>query len=377
MIYLDNAATSGFKPQRVIDSVLYAVKYLNANAGRSGHKLSYLASSEIYATRKALNEYFNGFSVERVIFTQNCTAALNLATIGTLKEGDEVITTENEHNSVLRPLYHLAKEGKIKLKFARSDFQSVSAKDVEKVLTDKTAMVIVGGASNVTGCENDIDGIGELLRNTKTVFAVDGAQSAGHIKTDMQKQNIDILCIAGHKGLYSVQGVGALLFSPKVDPRPLSFGGTGIDTFNENMPDAYPEALEAGTLNLPAIISLKEGLRYLCDNDEFIARKISDLSEYLTELLSSRPYIKLYSIPNACGIAAFSHAEIPSQELASVLSEKYDICVRGGFHCAPLMHKKLKTEKWGLVRVSLFHFNTKKEISSLINALDEISLCSR
>lgn len=374
MIYLDNAATGGSKPQKVLEATLSAMKYLNANAGRSGHRLSFLAASEIYLTRKILNEYFNGFSLERVVFTQNCTHALNLAIFGSLKEGDEVITTRTEHNSVLRPLYALRNSGQITLKFVDCDFQSVSAKDVEKVLTDKTAMVAIGGASNVTGSENDIGGIGELLKDSKAVFLVDGAQAAGHIRIDMKRQNIDMLCLAGHKGLFSVQGAGALLFSEKVNPRPSVFGGTGIDTFNENMPDSYPEALEAGTLNLPAIISLKEGIRYLRENEEFIWRKIINLSEYLTELLASRPYAKVYSIPNACGITAFSHAEIPSQELASRLSEDYDIAVRGGFHCAPLMHEFLKTEKWGLVRVSLSHFNTKKEISALINALDEISL---
>ena len=373
MIYFDNAASGGFKPNQVIDSTLYAIKYLSANAGRSGHKLSVLASKEVYETRKRLGEFVGNRSLERIVFTHNCTDALNKAIFGICDENSHIVTTVTEHNSVLRPLYELQKRG-AKVTFVKPKTSFVTADDIAAAIDDDTDLVIVNGVSNVTGAENDIDGIGTLLKNTDTVFMVDGAQMAGHKKINMSKQNIDVLCLAGHKGLYAIQGIGAIAFGEKAILKPTVFGGTGTDTFNESMPDNYPERLEAGTLALPAILSLKEGIGYAKNNAAYIQNQLSALTEFMISNLTLRPYIKLYSIPNQYGIVAFSHTEIPSQELAQILSDKYDIAVRGGFHCAPLMHKFLNTEKFGLVRVSFSAQNTRREISAFLAAIDEISM---
>ncbi|MBR2337305.1 MAG: aminotransferase class V-fold PLP-dependent enzyme [Clostridia bacterium] len=374
MIYFDNAATGGFKPFKSVDAGFNAMKNLNANAGRSGHKLSLYASEIVYDTRRALAKFF-GASPERIVFTSNCTEALNVAIFGTYQRGCHAITTVTEHNSVLRPLYELKRRGEISLSVIPPSAGGVTAEDVEKHLTPSTKLVVINAVSNVTGVENDVTGIGRLLSNKDITYVVDGAQMAGHSEINVDNQLIDALCVAGHKGLLSSQGVGVLILGKSASVRPLVFGGTGSDSFSDDMPEFLPERLEAGTLNLPAICSLKAGLEYIDGNVNYVSSQLFSLSENLIVRLSRLPFIKLYSIPNKYGIVSFTHTDYPSQELSQILSDKYDIAVRGGFHCAPLMHKFLKTDKLGTVRVSFAPQNTRREISSLISALKDISLC--
>lgn len=373
MIYLDNAATGGFKPSQAIEAAFFAMKYLNANAGRSGHRLAITCADEVYETRKTLARIFSA-KIERVIFTANCTAALNQAIYGLATSGSNVVTTVTEHNSVLRPLYDLEKRGEITLTVVAPETGGVTADDIANALTDETRLVVVNAVSNVTGASNDVYAIGEMLEKRNINYIVDGAQAGGHIPLDVQKLKCDALCLAGHKGLYSIQGAGALILGNRTVIKPLLRGGTGIDSFNPDMPDDLPDRLEAGTLALPAIRSLKEGAAYACGALSYTAGQLTALTDRLISELSDRPYLTVYSLPNPCGIVAFKHKEIPSQEVADLLSERYDIAVRGGYHCAPLMHKFLGTEKFGLVRVSASPMNTRREIKALISALDEITL---
>lgn len=373
MIYFDNAATGGFKPSKCYDAAINALKNLNANPGRSGHRLSVSASAALYSARKSLAKFFGAPSPERVVFTPSCTYALNAAVFGLYKPGGRVITTVTEHNSVLRPLYELQRLGLISLTVVSPESSAVTAADVEKCLSDDVCLVCVNAVSNVTGTENDVAGIGELLKDSKAIFLVDGAQAAGHKPLNIEKQHIDALCVPSHKGLLGIVGSGALILGAKSRIRPTVFGGTGFDTFSKTMPEDLPEALEAGTINLPACLSMKEGVDFLSGNVKYVSNQLKNMTEYLVSELSVRPYIKLYSIPNDSGITAFSHNEFSSQTLSELLSERYDIATRGGFHCAPLMHKFLHTEKLGLVRVSLSPQNTRKEINSLLFALDELS----
>ena len=249
----------------------------------------------------------------------------------------------------------------------------MTAADIEKNLSDDVCLVCVNGVSNVTGTENDIDGIGRLLKKTNALFLVDGAQMSGNAPINVEKQAIDALCVPSHKGMLGIVGAGALILSNKARIRPFAFGGTGFDTFSKTMPEDLPESLEAGTLNLPACLSMKEGADYLSDNVNYVSNQLKNMTEYLISELSVRPYVKLYSIPNRSGIVAFSHNDVSSQTLSEILSERYDIATRGGFHCAPLMHRFLKTEKLGLVRVSLSPQNTRKEMNAFLFALGEIS----
>ena len=374
MIYFDNAATGGFKPSKSYEAAEYALKNLNANPGRSGHRLSVAASQAPYSPRKSLAKFFGAVSPERVVFTPSCTYALNAAIFGLFVPGRRVLTTVTEHNAVLRPLYELERRGLITLTVITPETSIVTASDVEKHLSDDVCMVVVNGVSNVTGAENDVDGIGRLLRNTSALYLVDGAQMAGHKRIKVDNQLIDGLCVPSHKGLLGIVGAGALILGGKAKIRPTVFGGTGFDTFSKGMPDNLPESLEAGTVNLPAILSMKEGVDYLGDNVDYVASQLKGLTEYFVSELSARPYLRLYSIPNDSGIVAFSHNDFSSQSLSELLSDKYDIATRGGYHCAPLYHKFLGTEKLGLLRVSLSPQNTRKEINAFLYALDEISM---
>ncbi|MBO5851578.1 MAG: aminotransferase class V-fold PLP-dependent enzyme [Clostridia bacterium] len=375
MIYLDNAATGGFKPNSVLETAISAVKYLNANPGRSGHRLSKTGAEFIYLARKKVSEFFNNKEIERVIFTKNCSEALNVAIYGILKKGDHVITTCFEHNSVLRPLFTLKNKGIISLTVVSPENKEyITKNDIEKALNSNTKLVIVNHISNVTGKVNNVKNIGEFLKDKPPYFMVDGAQSAGHIKIDMQKLNVDILAVAGHKGLYAIQGSGALIFNKKVDISTSFQGGTGTETFNLLQPDCYPEKLEAGTLNLPAICSLEEGIRYVENSLEYLETRLNEMTDYLIKKLNQINSVKVYSTKNPAGIVAFSIDNYPSTTASERLSEEFDIAVRGGFHCAPLMHKFLNTEDEGLIRVSLSPHNTKRDLFLLITAVK--SICS-
>ncbi|MBQ8725620.1 MAG: aminotransferase class V-fold PLP-dependent enzyme [Clostridia bacterium] len=373
MIYFDNAATGGFKPFKSIDSAVSAMKNLNVNAGRSAHKLSAMADEIVYETRQTVAKFVGASKAENVIFTHNCTDALNVAIFGLYQKGCHVITTVTEHNATLRPLYELERRGEISLTIITPKSGKVKAEDVERELTNNTKLVVLNAVSNVNGEENDVFNVGKLLSKTDAKFIVDGAQAVGHIDLNVNNQLIDALCLAGHKGLMAIQGIGVLVLNDGVNVQPSRFGGTGTDSFSREMPDCYPERLEAGTLNLPAICSLKSGVEYLSANSTYLATQTLSLTEYLISKLKRLPYIKLYSKPNKSGIVCFNHRDFSSQEICEILSEKYSIAVRGGYHCAPLMHKFLKTDKLGAVRVSFSLQNTRKEINALISALEEIS----
>ena len=374
MIYLDNAATGGYKPSSVIDKAVNVIKYLNANPGRSGHRLSKTGLEFIYSARKTLSNFFNNKCVDKVIFTKNCSEALNIAILGSIKNGGHIITTVYEHNSVLRPLYSLQEKGIISLTIVSPENKiNVTAKDIKKVITDKTCTVIVNNISNVTGAINDVEGIGNLLKDKNILFIVDGAQSAGHINVDMDNYGINALCVAGHKGLYGIAGSGALIIDSKTEISATFLGGTGTETFNPTGPTCYPEKLEYGTLNLPAICSLDEGVRYIGNNLEFISTQLTKSSEYLIEKLKKIPSVKVYSIPNPTGIVAFSVFERSSIEIAEILSDEFNIAVRGGFHCAPLAHKFLGTDDEGLIRASISLNNTKRELNALVDSIKYIT----
>lgn len=373
MIYLDNAATGGFKPNSVLETAISAIKYLNANPGRSGHRLSKTGAGFIYSARKKLSEFFNNKSPERVIFTKNCSEGLNTAIYGLVTNNCHVITSCFEHNSVLRPLHTLKENNQIKLTIISPENGSfITDKDVEKAITDSTTVVILNHVSNVNGAVNDVKKIGDFLKDKNIYFIVDGAQSAGHVKIDMSEYNIDVLSVAGHKGLYGIAGSGALLFRNNCDIKPTFQGGTGTESFNLTQPKCYPETLEYGTLNLPAICSLEEGVRYIENTIEYLSVRLIEMSKFLIDKLKSIDKVKVYSKPNPAGIVAFSIAGISSIEVSSILSDEYDIAVRGGFHCAPLMHKFLKTEEDGLVRASICPHNTKRDLYYLYNSVKTI-----
>lgn len=370
MIYFDNAATGGRKPPSVINAVHSSLK-ICANPGRSGHKLSVACAKIVRNARVSLNSLFGGFEEERVIFTKNCTEALNIAIFSLINDNDEVITTCMEHNSVLRPLEFLKQNKGINYKTIPLNDGKITPNGVKSVLTKDTKAAIITLASNVTGAQTDIKAIKSALP-PDVILICDGAQACGHFEINMRESGIDVLAVAGHKGLGGIQGSGALLFSARVNLRPLLYGGTGSESMNLNQPDFYPDMLESGTLNFPAIVSLFEGSLYTRIHIEENSKKIYALTDYLIKNLAQNPKIELYSKANSSGIVAFSRKNIPSEEVAQILSDKYDIAVRGGFHCAPLMHKALNTDEDGLIRASLSEFNNFSECDAFISAMRKI-----
>ncbi len=374
MIYFDNAASGGRKPDSVISAVASAIKVC-ANPGRSGHKLALSCANIVQQARNTLSDFFDGYGFDRVVFTKNCTEALNIAILGTLKKGDHVIVSCMEHNSVLRPLEHLKKAGVITYDVCglrgEREKANVEPEDVRALLKPNTRLVAVSAASNVNGAIPPLEKIKAVLPK-HVLFLCDGAQGGGHLPLSMQELGADFLALAGHKGLMGIQGSGALLFSERVDPTPILYGGTGSMSLSLDMPDFPPDSLEAGTIAFPAVVSLLEGVRFLRERLPQIEERLTALTAYLIDGVKSLRNYVVYSKPNPCGIVALKHAFLQSEYLSGILSSKYDLATRGGLHCAPLMHEALGTLDDGLLRVSFSHFSSEQEIDELISALKEI-----
>ena len=367
MIYFDNAASGYFKPSSVCSAVERIMKTLSVNAGRSSHRLAVQAQRLIFDTRKIISKTFNNGAIDRVIFTLNCSEALNLAIFGTRLRYGEIVTTVTEHNSVLRPIKHLEESG-VRIKYARlSDAPNIKAEDVLALVGKKTDLVVMNAVSNVTGEKNEFEKVAAELKKIGIPLIVDGAQAGGHIPIDMSC-GINCLCLAGHKGLMAAQGVGVLVFDKNSDIAPTFFGGSGTESFLPR-PSYYPELLEVGTQNLPAIASLSEGIKYVVERGAVIGKTMTSLTSLLIGKLKKNELITLYSRPNPFGIVSFSHKKYDSMKLSGILIERFDIATRGGFHCAPLIHKALGTDKEGLLRVSFSSFNTESEIDALLSAL--------
>ncbi len=371
MIYLDNAATGGEKPASVVSAVLASLQDC-ANPGRSGHRRSVALAERVLACRRLLSDLFEGYGFERVVFTKNCTEALNIAILGTLRAGDHVVTTCLEHNSVLRPLEYAKKTRGVTYSVTPLVDGKILPETVASFIKPETRLCCVTSASNVTGEMPDLFAIRARLPE-RVLFAVDGAQGAGHLPIKMRSAGIDFLALAGHKGMNAIQGAGALLFSDRAYPDPVTFGGTGSESFNLDMPAFYPDRLESGTISYPAVCSLFEGALVVQARRSEGARKLIAVTGAVHDGLSTMRGYKAYFSPNPCGICAFAHAKIPSEELADILSEEYDIAVRGGLHCAPLAHKALGTFPEGLVRASFAPAQGMQEANALLDALRKIA----
>ena len=373
MIYLDNSATTYIKPKEVIKAVTDSLIHYSANPGRSGHKASIKCALKIQEIREKLANHYNATSGENIIFTLNCTQALNLAILGSVKEGGNVICTENEHNSVLRPLEYLKRQGKIDYTVAyQSNPTGITLDDIMPLVKNNTYMIICNHISNVNGSKADIKEIGKYCKSRNIIFLVDGAQSCGHEKIDIKEYNIDYLTIAGHKGFYAPQSIGALVMNDKYRPEPIMFGGTGTNSLELAQPNIYPERLESGTISSPLIIGLGAGLDFVENNFKEIQAKIDDLTTYLNYELNKLNITSYTQPENAFGVVAFNIKNLHSNVVADILNEKYDICVRSGYHCAPLKHKALGTIEQGAVRVSISYFNTFSEIQKVLHAIKQI-----
>lgn len=377
MIYLDNASTTQHKPQEVIDAVIFGLNNMGNN-GRGVNSVSLDTSRTIFETREKLTSFFNGQDSKRLIFTSNATEALNTVIKGLFSEKEHVITTEMEHNSVLRPLYELENRG-LELSFIkREEILNFEEKIIQKYIKPNTKAFICTHASNLTGDAVDIEKIGNFCKKNNLLFILDASQSAGILEIDIQKHNIDVLCFTGHKSLYGPQGTGGFYVREGINIKPLKVGGSGIKTYSKEHPDFMPERLEAGTLNGHGIIGLNASIDFINKiGIENIYKKEMDLMWYFYDEIKKIKHLKIYGFFDKnkfrTPIVTINMGDIDSSELCDILNMEYGIMTRAGGHCAPLMHKSLKTENQGAIRFSFSYFNTKGDVEETISALKDIS----
>ncbi len=377
MIYLDNAATTLVKPQQVIDAVMQAMTSMG-NSSRGTHSQSLKAARTVYDARCRAAELFSCERADHVVFTANSTEALNIAISGLIDRGRHVITTELEHNSVLRPLYRLEQERELSLSFVKADKDGrIDYADFEKLINDKTQAIVCTHASNLTGDMLDIARIGAIAKAHGLYFIVDASQTAGCCPINMKDWGIDVLCFTGHKGLMGPQGTGGMCIAPGVEIRPWKVGGSGVQSYNRSQPEEYPTRLEAGTLNGHGLAGLAAALEFISETGvDNIHRHEMALMRRFYEGVKDIPGVKIYgdhSTDERAAIVTLNIGDYDSGAVSDELSETYGIATRPGAHCAPLLHKALGTREQGAVRFSFAYYNTESDVDKAIAAIKELA----
>ena len=378
MIYLDNAATTLHKPPCVIEAVVSAMQSMG-NSGRSAHEGALTASRTIYAAREAAAELFGCARADHVCFTANSTEALNITISGLFSAGDHVLSTDLEHNSVLRPLYRQMERG-VSVSFLPADRRGcIDYADFERLLQKNTKAVVCTAGSNLTGNLLDLDRIGAFCAAHGLLFVVDASQTAGVFPIDMQRMHISVLCFTGHKSLMGPQGTGGLCVAEDVEIAPWCVGGTGVQTFRKTQPQQYPTRLEAGTRNGHGIAGLLAAMTFLCETgmDRIRAHELSLLRRFY-EGVHDVDGVTVYgdfSTWDRAPVLALNIRDEESSEVADMLAENYEIAVRAGAHCAPRMHAALGTVEQGAVRFSFGYYNTEQDVDAAIAAVREITAC--
>ena len=372
MIYLDNAATTFPKPNEVYNSVDDCIRNYCANPGRGAHNLSIKCESKIFDCRERLSMLLNIENPLNIIFTSNATDSLNIAIKGVLKPGDHAITTMIEHNSVLRPLYSLKKFNIETTIIPVNSLGYLNINDIKKSIKKNTKAIIINHGSNVIGTIQNLEPIGLLAKSLGILFIVDASQTIGYSQINVKKMNINLLAFPGHKSLFGLQGTGGLYISDNIEISSLKEGGTGSNSESIIQPDFLPDKMESGTLNTPGIISLNEGIKFIFSKriDNIRNHEIS-LMEYLTSELQKLPFVKLYGETNPqlkTPVLSFNIDNHDSSEVGLYLNS-LNIYLRTSYHCAPLIHKIIGTERIGTVRVSPGYFNTFNDIETFILAI--------
>ena len=374
-IYFDNAATTVGKPECVSRAITTALERFG-NPGRSGHDLSYNAAAEIYECRKAVCRLFGYDKPERVVFTYNATYALNMAIKGYALPGSHILISNYEHNSVIRPVHALANDESRKISytvFQANGSDSDIVFDFVSKIKPNTRMAVATLASNVCGKLLPIAKLADICRKRGILFICDASQGAGCVPINVNALGVDVLCFTGHKSLYGPQGTGGALFCTERDPLPILEGGNGINSADKNMSGLLPERLEAGTLGTPGICGLAAGIGYISKiGIGEIFERNRFLIDRLTEKMLSIDGVKLYGVsPLRTPTLLFNKTGFCAEDAAKLLSEK-GICVRGGFHCAPLAHTALETGECGAIRASLSFTNTPAEIDAFVSAVNKL-----
>jgi len=378
MIYLDNAATSWPKPESVYQTIDEFLRTKGGNPGRGSHSLAFAAMEAVEETRMLAARFINAPKKEQVIFTFNCTDALNLGLKGLLRQGDHVITSCIEHNSVARPLNKLAHQGVKVTKIPPSkETGVVSVQDIEEAITKDTKLLVITHASNVTGIIQPIELYGAIVRKHGLILMVDAAQTAGQYPIDVQSGNIDLLACSGHKGLFGPPGTGVLYIGDRVELDSLREGGTGSHSEIEEQPTALPYRYESGTVNSVGISGLGVGLKYIfAEGLDNIRNHEQLLTERLINGLLHIPGVIAYVFKdgaNQAHVVSFNIEGYEPGEVGAILDQTFDIKVRTGLHCAPAAHRTLGTYPLGTIRLSPGYFNTVEEIEATLQALERIA----
>jgi len=380
LIYLDNAATSFPKPEAVIQAMTAFMREVGGNPGRSGHRLSIEAGRVVFEAREKIAALFGVGDSSRVIFGQNATEAINLGLNGLLRRGDHVITTSMEHNSVMRPLRALEKEG-LEITVAPCSREGfLDPAEIRKAVKKNSRMVVLNHASNVVGTLLPLEPVGEICRNRGILFLVDAAQTAGVIPIDLEKEKIDLLAFTGHKALFGPQGTGGLVIGRRVDEKtlqPLKRGGTGSRSEREEQPDFLPDLCESGTPNAVGLAGLKAGLDFVLETGiETIRRHEAHLTGCLVRGLQKIPRVKIYGPADEekqVGTVSFNIQGASPSDVGLILDEQFGILSRIGLHCAPAAHKTIGTFPEGTIRFGLSYLNTKDEIDKALQAVSSIA----
>lgn len=376
MIYFDSAATSVYKPEQVEQAVCRAFHTIG-NAGRGAHAPTLEASRVLYRTRAKLARLFHAENASRIAFTANVTQALNIAIDGLVQAGDHVVTTVCEHNSVLRPLYKKQENG-VFLTIVQADKNGViDPQKIQDAMRENTRAIVMHHASNVTGNVAPIQTIADIAHRAGALLVVDAAQTAGAIPIDVQKMGIDVLCFTGHKSLLGPQGTGGMYVREGLSIPSLLVGGSGVHSFDKHQPTDMPTALEAGTANGHGIAGLEAAVDFLLETgvETIHAREDALMRRFLSGI---RPIanVKIYGdmdAPLRAPIVTLNLGTADAAMVSDVLWEEYEICVRAGAHCAPLMHEHFGTTEQGAVRFSFSYSNTEAEVDRAIQAVREIA----
>lgn len=375
-IYLDNAATSHPKPESVYRAVDHALREIGASPGRGGYRAAMDASRLVFDARETLAELFGIRDSSRLVFTASATEALNLAIGGLLGPGDHAITSNMEHNSVVRPL-HLAERRGVEVSRIPCDRGGLlNPRDVAAALRAETRLIALSHCSNVTGTIQPVEEIASLAARAGVPLLVDAAQSAGLLPIDVRDSGIAILAGPGHKGLLGPQGTGFLYLAEGLDPAPLMVGGTGGFSSDPDQPAEMPARYESGTLNLPGITGLKAGARFVLETGiPAIRKREGELVGQLLHGLAPLPGVTLFGPPPGAergGIVSFTVEGMDPAMIGFTLDREYDICVRTGLHCAPDAHRTIGSYPVGTVRVSPGFFTTEDEIEAFLRAMERI-----
>lgn len=371
MIYLDNAATTRTKPPAVAQAVLEALSSYG-NCGRGGHEGALSAARTIYETREKLAALLGCPRADHVCFTPNSTQALNIALSGLLGPGDHILSTDLEHNSVLRPLYRLRAQGAA-VDFVPAPQGRLDYDGFRRLLRPETRAVVCTHASNLTGDAVDLDFVGRFARRHGLLFILDASQTAGVLPIDMKEQHVDVVCFTGHKSLMGPQGTGGLCLREGLEVRPFAIGGTGVQSYSETQPADYPTRLEAGTLNGHGLAGLNAALDFLnAMGLPAIHAREDALARRFYRAVRDLPGVRVYgdfSASPRAPIVTLNIGDLDSAEVSDELAERFEIATRPGAHCAPRLHRCLGTEAQGAVRFSWSYFNTQEETDAAAEAV--------